>query len=331
MGYRLEPSLPVTRSVREAALSELDSARSWLAENDIHTEIHNARKGLKRLRSLIRLVHPGIPKPLSNYLGTGLRDIGRELAPARDAQVLLEILDKLAQRSPKLAASEMFGKMQGRLERRRATVEVEGAAIIEKARQDLDRLRPTLARLAVFPDDFEPLREGAEKQYRAAQKGFSGAFKSSSDEALHDWRKQVQRHWRQLQLLAPCCPESLNARADRVHRLAKLLGDHQDLADLKQLVAAPTMNFGRAEEIQTLTKRCRKDQKALRAEAKSLGARLFADKPESFIARIESWWKDASKVAAPAEQWPWSGEPRPVQDTNVLSFDDGRRPESKTG
>ncbi|MFD0986396.1 CHAD domain-containing protein [Methyloligella solikamskensis] len=327
MGYSLDPALPVTHSVRQVALSELDSARSWLADDDIHAGIHNARKCLKRLRSLLQLIEPGIPVPLFEYLQSRLRDIGRELSPARDAQALIETLDKLERKWPKLAQSEIFGQMREWLENRRAKIENGGADPVVEAREDLDRLRPTLAKLSVFPDNFEPIGEGAKKQYRACRDAYRAAFKEKTDEALHEWRKQVQRHWRQLQLLSPCWPATLEARAEHVHSLAKMLGDDHDLANLHQLAAAPAMNFGGTDETEKLVKRCRKEQKAMRAEAKALGARLFADKPKTFIGRIEARWNAAAEAAHPAD-----ADPEPEADeSNVVFFEGTRSTESQTG
>ncbi|XSG83342.1 MAG: CHAD domain-containing protein [Methyloligella sp. ZOD6] len=328
MGYSLDPALPVTHSVRQVALSELDSARSWLTDPDIHTGIHNARKSLKRLRSLLRLIESGVPEPLFDHLRARLRDIGKELAPARDAQALMETLEKLGRKSPKLTDGDMYGQMRTWLEGRLGRLGANGTDPVAKAVEDLDRLRPTFAKLSVFPDDFETLREGAIKEYRAAREAFREAYKDKSDEAFHEWRKHVQRHWRQLQLLTPCWPETLGARAEHVHTLAKMLGDDHDLANLHQLATAPAMTFGGTGETDKLAKRCRKDQKALRAEAKALGARLFADKPKTFAARIEARWRDAAEAAQTSLQ---SGPESERETNNVVFFESGRDGETKTG
>jgi CHAD domain-containing protein len=336
MGYSLDPALPVTQSVRHVALSELDAARSWLTDSDIHAGIHNARKCLKRLRSLLRLIQSGIPEPLFGHLQSRLRDLGKELAPARDAQALTETLEKLGRKSPKLAEGQVFGQMQAWLKDRRANIERAGADPVEKAREDLDALRPTVAKLTVFPDDFTPIRKGAKDQYRDCRDAYRQAYEDKSDEALHEWRKQVQRHWRQLQLLAPCWPETLAARAEHVHSLAKMLGEDHDLANLHQLATAPAMNFGSTADTERLAKRCRKEQKALRAEAKALGKRLFDEKPGTFIARIEARWKAAKNAAktaasrAPAPDDPSSGT-TPESDTNVVFLEDSRRADAKAG
>ena len=164
MGYCLDPALPVTHSVRQVALSEIDAARSWLTDSDVHAGIHNARKCLKRLRSLLRLAKPGIPEALFDYLQSRLRDIGKELAPARDAQALIETMEKLGRKSPKLAEGQVFGQMRAWLQERRSKIDGAGTDPVEKAREELNSLRPTVAKLSVFPDDFGPIREGAKAQ-----------------------------------------------------------------------------------------------------------------------------------------------------------------------
>ena len=65
MSYKLDPLLPMSESVRRVALAELEYAESALrSASDRHGGIHSARKCLKRLRSLLTLIRPGLPDPV---------------------------------------------------------------------------------------------------------------------------------------------------------------------------------------------------------------------------------------------------------------------------
>ena len=46
-----------------------------------------------------------------------------------------------------------------------------------------------------------------------------------------------------MQLLAPCWPSELSARAELSRNLSQILGDDHDLAQLVKLVSTPTMVF----------------------------------------------------------------------------------------
>lgn len=98
MSYRLDPAMPMSEALRCVALAELEIAHSSLsAASDRHTGVHNARKCFKRLRSLLLLASPGMPDPVFNDLTTRVANIAKGLAAARDAQALLEAVDKLEQ------------------------------------------------------------------------------------------------------------------------------------------------------------------------------------------------------------------------------------------
>lgn len=314
MPYSLEPTNPLSLSVRRLAAKEIGAAEACLAPDaDFHVGVHNARKGLKRLRALLWLIRPGLPEPLFEHLEGDLRAIGRELAPARDAQALVDTIERIAQKSPKLATSPTIGGLRAWLHDRRDEAE-------ERTRTDpaanavhgLERIRPVFAQIAVSPDNFKPLAQGLKATYRSARKGLRRSVAEPSDERVHEWRKSVQLHWRQTQLLIPCWPEALNARANYVHNLAQLLGDDHDLANLLHLLAAPAMSFGGPDDAKALAKQCRKEQRALRAEAQSLGSRLFAERPKDFTARIAAHWYSAAKNKKPST-------PKPLRNGAALS------------
>ena len=96
MSYRLDPAMPMSEAVRRVAFGELEIAHGALATPpERHSGVHNARKCLKRLRSLLLLVRPGMPEPVFANLTDRLAVIARGLAPARDAHALIDAVDKL--------------------------------------------------------------------------------------------------------------------------------------------------------------------------------------------------------------------------------------------
>ena len=86
MSYRLDPAMPMSEALRRVAFAELEIAHGALATPpERHSGVHSARKCLKRLRSLLLLVRPGMPEPVFANLTDRLAVIARGLAPARDA------------------------------------------------------------------------------------------------------------------------------------------------------------------------------------------------------------------------------------------------------
>lgn len=315
MTYRLDPAMPMSGALRSVALAELEMAHGSLAApTDRHTGVHNARKCFKRLRSLLLLARPGMPEPVFSNLTARVARIGKGLAAARDAQALLDAVDKLERSTEQGTGEGPMQSVRGWLHKRRYAAEqnLEQTTASEAMRLLLE-IRPTFAGFAVYPDDFSPLAKGLERCYRETRKHFRAVFDSDDAEEMHEWRKGVQHHWRQMQLLTPCWPSELSARADAARTLSQLLGEDHDIAMLMHLVATPTMTFGSPEDTAAFMKRCRKRHKALRKEAKIKGERLFVEKARPFADRIHAYWTTAAVGAdKPVEP------PRP-QD-NVVAF-----------
>ena len=98
--YRLSIADDVPSSVRACAHEQLDRAIGRLehAGDDSVEAIHDARKHLKKSRALLRLVRPALGSKAYRRENDALRDAGLALSGARDADVLVETVDKLAAR-----------------------------------------------------------------------------------------------------------------------------------------------------------------------------------------------------------------------------------------
>jgi CHAD domain-containing protein len=318
MSYQLDPAMPVSEALRSVALSELELAHTSLASpSDRHTGVHSARKCFKRLRSVLLLARPGMPEPVFTHLTARVARIGKGLAAVRDAQALLDAVDKLEKNTESGLGEVPMQSVRGWLQKRRHAAEqnLERNTASEAMRLLLE-LRPGFSGLTVYPDDFTPLAKGLEHCYRETRKHFKRVFDSDDAEEMHEWRKGVQHHWRQMQLLTPCWPSELSARADAARGLSQLLGEDHDIAMLMHLVSTPTMTFGSPEDTTAFMKRCRNRHKAMRKEAKVKGKRLFVEKAGPFADRIQAYWTTAAvgadKPIAPRRQ------------DNVVAFGDPR-------
>jgi len=320
MSYRLDPVMPMSEALRRVAFAELEIAHSALATPpERHSGVHSARKCLKRLRSLLLLVRPGMPEPAFATLTDRLAVIARGLAPARDAAALIDAVDKLERETGAGPGLGPIQSLRAWLHKRRHAAEqnLERSAASDAMRALLE-VRPTFAGLAVYPDDFRSLAKGLRRCYRTTRESFQHAFAAERDEDVHEWRKGVQHHWRQMQLLAPCWPSELTARAEAARSLSQVLGDDHDISLLCRLVSTPTMMFGSPEETAAFLKRCRRRHRALRKEARTQGERLFTERSRPFAERIEAYWQIAAGGAAKAV-----AEKRP---DNVVAFGDLRTP-----
>jgi hypothetical protein len=260
-----------------------------------------------------------MPEPAFLTLTNRLAQIARGLAAARDAAALTDAIDKLERETGAGPGLGPLHSLRAWLQKRRHAAEqnLERSAASDAMRGLLE-IRPAFAGLAVYPDDFRSLSKGLRQCYRATREAFRHAFVSERDEEVHEWRKGVQHHWRQMQLLAPCWPSELSARAEAARSLSQVLGDDHDISLLIRLISTPTMMFGTPDETAAFLKRCRRRHKALRKEARAQGERLFAERARPFAERIETYWQIAGGDAAKAK-----AEARP---DNVVAFGELRSP-----
>src|SRR5690606_30896406 len=129
---------------------------------------------------------------------------------------------------------------------------------------------------------------GFRQCYREGRKACVHAFVDQSAEAFHDWRKRVKEHLYHTRLLHPVWPAVMQAREEELALVAKRLGDHHNLAVFRQWLltepaAFPADSHGLAVAAESL-------QKDLEHAARSLGVRLYAEKPKSITRRTRGWW-----------------------------------------
>lgn len=231
--------------------------------------VHDARKRFKEARALLRMVRdplgPWYPRENAWY-----RDAGRELAAARDAEAVLEALEKL-ELEPALRA-----RIARTLEKQRTHPPLEGLIA-----HTVDQLVIAQARIAMwppFPDSFDRIGDGLVRSYRQGRRLMKSAGTAAE---LHEWRKAAKTHWYHLQLLRDVSPAVMKGQASLAEDLSHALGDHHDLQVLGESMATPP-----PELIAAIAAR----QRVLETEAAKIGAQVYAEKPSAWLARVRRYW-----------------------------------------
>ncbi len=261
---------PAPEAARRIALALVDEARA--AERRLDdagdTEaLHDFRVALRRLRSQSRAHAPRLGAVLGRRTRRRLKDIAGSTGGARDAEVLLGHVERLAATLPVDLRAQVAGFHGGLEEERR---NADGSAL-RKARKRFRKLRPGLrAGLGTFvldlrgpaPPSFGVVLGGLAREQTAAllatfedarlpepaANGHAASEDAASDDdeaamvrraALHDARIDVKRL---RYLLEPVRPEAAGARTlvKTLKGLQDLLGDLHDLHVLEdRLRAAP--------------------------------------------------------------------------------------------
>jgi CHAD domain-containing protein len=319
----------VDDGLRRIALGQLDLAIEALqgASSGATPEVrvHEARKALKRVRALLRLVRDELGEQAYERESTVVRDTGARLSRARDAAVLLSTLDGLLERHPR-----KLGRRPGvqRL-RMRLLIEQDGAAALalaDGARRggaisELQQLRARVASWELAEEDgieaIEPALaliygRGRKRMRRAAQAGGERA----RGRALHQWRKRVKDLRYAAEILERAAAGKrlrdriggkrakrkrkrrrdgveaayIGKLANRADELGELLGEEHDLALLAERVRAeananPAVRRPGRASRKALLKSIAARRKRLRRRALRDGRRLYEQPTKRFVRR----------------------------------------------
>ncbi|AJE16172.1 CHAD domain-containing protein [Stutzerimonas balearica] len=297
MAYRINPRRKASRQVRKAALDRISAALQALAlPAERRAEgVHQARKRFKELRALLRLVREPLGKSFTRF-NLAVRDLGRALAESRDAAAMLESWDALAKEHHATFATESFRQVRHRLEGRAkasAGQADDWAAHLAEVQAQLQALAGEIERWSLEGKGFALLQPGLARTYRDGRRDLALARREPSDERLHEWRKRVKDQWYHSQLLTPLWPDAFDFRSGQLKRLSDALGDDHDLAMMLALLQADPELFGSAATRERLLRLIDKRRAALQAEAFTLGARLYAEKPGALTQRWQRYWRIA--------------------------------------
>jgi CHAD domain-containing protein len=288
----LKEGEPPPEGIRRIALGRADKAVEELGDqDDLADSIHSARKDLKKLRSVLRLVRAKLGNDLYRAENGRYRDAGRLLSRSRDAEVKVETLSALRERlgedlPPDLADAWLTALEGERDEIAGQADSEEGGSRVAEARAAIAAGRDEVDDWPLRDDSWQLVEAGMLRSYRRGRRAMKRTRSDPAAENVHEWRKRTKDLWYQLRILRDAWRPVLGETADQAHELADLLGDHHDLAVLVEDLASRDLPGDRAAVRTAIDRR----QQELLACALDLGTRLFAEKPKAFGKRLESYW-----------------------------------------
>jgi CHAD domain-containing protein len=297
--FRFDPGEPVPDEVRRVARGRIDHALDELRGNSHSTReeaVHEARKDMKKLRALLRLVRAELGERVYAAENACFRDTAGQLAGVRDADVMLVTLGDLEER---------YGGLPGAANRLRPALvahrfRASASSLKPASKAAVEILADARDRVADWPldtDGFEAFEDGLGRTYRKGRRDFQAAQKLPSAEHVHEWRKRVKDHWYHLTLLQEIWEPVMSSLSEEAHELSDRLGDEHDLSVLLAWAHRHASELDGSDPVLRgfdviLDSRRRE----LQEEAFEYGARLYADKPSVFVDRLAGWW-DASRSA----------------------------------
>ncbi|MBX3286001.1 MAG: CHAD domain-containing protein [Actinobacteria bacterium] len=312
MAYRLDPTQPTATEVRRALAEQLGrAARELRVEGGPSAEgIHEVRKRIKKARSLLRLARADVGTGVARHANAELRRVGADLARQRDADALVEAVDRLldhladpdAEPALEPATADALGRVRTVLAERAEAVRAGDAidpAVVRTAARTLEQLVTWLDRVPAHAEGWDALGPGLARSHRRGRAAFAALPDEPSAEQLHEWRKRVKDLWYQQRLLRRLWPDAQRPVIEAADRLADVLGQEHDLAALVDVLAAvddhgaPSLAVDETDRdlVVAVADARRAD---LQAVARDLGTRLYADHERAWERRHGAWWGAAS-------------------------------------
>jgi CHAD domain-containing protein len=291
VGFRLKSGQSVSSEIRRIVLQQLDRATSELTsigDPESDEAIHDARRRVKKIRAIIRLVRPVLDK--AHRADPELRKVSKLLAPVADGQGVIDTLNQLLKRyrrelPPKTAAAIRSDLVD---RGRRIDSQASKDGVLEKAQVTLRAERQRVKDWKINADGFRALAPGLKASVRRARAAMIAAWMNPTAAHHHTWRRHVKNHWFHVRLLGARCGYRLQAYQRQLEALDGILGEYHNLVLLHEvLVSDSTL-------AQTEVARClaivERYQRALRRHAHVLGIRIYSEKPRRFVRRVRELW-----------------------------------------
>ncbi len=263
-------------------------------QRQIEVGIHQARKSLKRIRAILRIVRDPLGEKKFSKANIAYRDAARSVSGLRDLTAMQEVLEKLRSRYNRQILHAGIDSAIAGLDdwiltakndiRDQEDIRQEAISILNKSLKKRKTWKKGV-------DEFSWIDSSIQRTYKHGWEAFRVAKKKPKPLLLHDWRKQVKYLWHQLQLLHGCWPEMIDPWSEELHRLATLLGDEHDLIVLRNHIRQERLISGRVRGKADLLAAIKEYRKELRQAYFPLGEKVYHQKPKNFTESLGVYWE----------------------------------------
>lgn len=280
-GYRISSRSPLGQSLKKAAVTEARRAAWILRQMDLPQDvrIHETRKSLKRVRTVLRLAAGCGPEEVEDAARSLVRLASRQLAPLRDRDILPEAVTTLLTHSGRAEdAPRINDRLFSGQKHRQADPALDHTRL-ERGHETLLFLINVLGQWELPAGEIELIEDNLRRLYRRGRR--LARQETLTAEQLHDLRKRVKDLHHLAQLLAGADAERLEVR--ELFKVTKGLGDH--LGEHQDLVVLEAELAGRQEELSPfheLLELSTARRSQLASKALPLARQLFNARPGHF-------------------------------------------------
>ncbi|MFT4003533.1 MAG: CHAD domain-containing protein [Rhizobium sp.] len=302
MSYRIRPDRALDDEVHKAAAHQLGKAMAVLTDRPqgLHEAVHAARKNIKRVRALYRLVAPLAPE-FQQQENDRLRAVAQTLSGVRDATALIEISRYLQATAASADELQALARVSDVLTTRRDRMAETETDLEDKARAAVATCSEALTALKDVSfdcgrrDTARLFQKGWRKNARKARRALSECRADVAHaESFHDLRKRSQDCWMHHMLLRDVWPAAMHAKQIEAKALVDVLGRYLDMSILSDVADREPHLFDGSDDRARLLEAIISRQQIAREEALDRARWVFADKPEREARTIKRLWLEAA-------------------------------------
>lgn len=272
-----------------------DVSRQIVAGSRVHISIHEARKNIKKIRAILRLVRHEMGEELYHELNTFYRDSGQQVAQLRDDTSIIELLENAKKRIKSVDLQFAIQKSV-RLTKKKREVEFidfhKNKTDIQLSKAFAEKVT-VLCRLEIYGNPEIFILKSVNKIYINTIKRMKQAEAVGTNEAYHNWRKQVKYLMFQMMLLQNAWPNFFKAYISELNELQKLLGNLHDLDILNSLIVEGNVLALNKNQKGVLLKYIYPHRANFKKQVRLYGNLLFAENSMSFSKRLLGIWMNS--------------------------------------
>jgi CHAD domain-containing protein len=296
VAFRLKQDAPIAAEVRRIVLRQLELAISELhsvGDPQSDEAVHDARRRVKKIRAIIRLVRPVLAGG-GRSVDRDLSRVSRLLAPVADGQGVVETLEELAHRYAKTLPKPTLEAARVGVIRNsaRADHHAEARGVMKIAAGTLRHERKRIKHWRIDVRGFKAIGPGLEESYKRARRMMLHAWSKPRPSRFHSWRRCVKDHWFHVRLLEGRCGNHLLAHQRRIEALDGILGEYHNVILLRDVLVKDTALT--RDEVARCLRVVARYQRVLRRHAEMLGVRVFIERPRRFVRRVHRLWRETS-------------------------------------
>ncbi|MQB41884.1 CHAD domain-containing protein [Rhizobium sp. ICMP 5592] len=300
MSYRIRPDKAFDDEVHAVAAQQLEKAIAALTDRPqgLHEAVHRARKHIKRVRALYRLIARRAPE-FQRRENDRLREMARTLSGVRDATALIEASHYLHETATSRDEARALARITKVLTARRDRLLEAETNLEDKAKAATATCHDALEalRAASFESGRRETARLFQKSWqrtgRKAKAALSECHAEAHADQFHDLRKRSQDCWMHHALLRDIWPAAMHAKQLEAKVLVDILGRYLDLSILSEVTDREPHLFDGSDDRARLLEAIISRQQTARQEALAKARWVFADDPEREARTIQRLWLEA--------------------------------------